>query len=355
MTRCSKLQKNYFSFEELPLWKRAVLLSLCFLTIISFILPFIYSPQAAGETKFVTDPDDLALFYGIVTGDQQTLDGGKCALSGFAAQQIAQVMTGYHFTDMIRDWLVIDFNVGDGSTGESMSGNHFGRLYSVISGQFLPLARTIGVGMLLLYFFLALIDRATSDNFTVEVGIKLLLKLVAGYMLMEVILPDQTGDGLIVHIFNVFAQVTDPDINQMMVTEEVFEEVMEAYNGNGAIVAAKIIRIGAPAIVRWIMKILCLGTAIGRILEAVILVVFSPIGIANVFNSTGASNSSGVRYLKRIAAVALQGAIISASLAMIEAFVYYNNSWNIIINLAVMFAGSSFIGKSKNIAAEIIN
>ncbi len=311
-----------------------------------------YTPQAsADEVKYVTDPNDLALFQEVLDGKAE----GNAALSGFAAQQVAQVLTGYQFTDMVRDWLVLDFSVGDGSSDESLSGGHFGRLYATISGEFLPLARTVGVGLLLLYFFLSLIDRATSDNFTVEVGIKLLLKLVAGYMLMEIILPNESGDGLIVEIFNIFAKITDPDVADMKVTQEVYDEVMEALYGNGAVVLGKLLRIGAPAIVRWIMKIACLGTAIGRILEAVLLVVFSPIGVANVFNSSSAGNSSGVRYLKKIAVIAFQGAIISASLYMIEAFIYYNNGWNVFVNLAVMFAGTSFIGKSKSIANEIIN
>lgn len=350
MTRCSKLQKNYFSFEELPLWKRAVLLSICFLTIISFILPFLYTPQAS-DVEYISDAE-MAEFNEILNGN---VKNGGSVLSPFAAQQVAQVLTGFQFTDMVRDWLVMDFSVGNGSFNESTSGGHFGRLYATLSGEFLPLARTIGVGLLLLYFFLALIDRATSDNFTVEVGIKLLLKLVAGYMLMEIILPNESGSSLIVEIFNIFAKITDPDVADMRVTREVYNEVMETLNAGFFAAFAKIVRIGAPAIVRWIMKIACLGTAIGRLLEATLLVVFSPIGVANVFNSSSAGNSSGVRYLKKIAVIAFQGAIISASLYMIEAFIYYNNGWNVFVNLAVMFAGTSFIGKSKSIANEIIN
>lgn len=353
MTRCSKLQKNYFSFEELPLWKRAVLLSICFLVIISFILPFTYTSHAE-TVEMITDQNKINEFNQILDG---TYTGGKGVYARFVAQQIAQVLTGHEFTDMVRDWLIIDFSVGDGSADESLSGGHFGNVYSAIaSTTILDISRTIGIGLLLLYFFLAMIDRATSDNFTVEVGIKLLLKLVAGYMLMDILVPDENGNGLVVEIFNLFSASFDTfDTPSTTLSKKVYDEVMDAAYSDWLTATVHLIRIAAPALCRWIMKIACLGTAIARIFEAVLLVIFSPIGVANVFNSSSSGNSSAVRYLKKIGVIALQGAIISGSLFIIEAMLYWNNTWNIFVNLATLFAGTSFISKSKSIANEIIN
>lgn len=348
------------------MWKRAVLFLLCFLVIFSFILPFVYTPIAGDSTASVEmlNPNDnndkkkIENFNTILRGEEIKNNPPRSSLSGFAATQVAQVLTGAEFTEMIHDWLVIDFTFDNSKWNSSTNGGHFGYLYSTLNGTFGTTVRTIGIGLLVLYFLLALLERATSDNFTVEVGIKLFVKLIAGYMLIDFLLPSKNSDGLIAGILNLFSfgDVWKKGEPQNIVPSvSVYNEVMEIYNGNSAVALAKLIRMGAPAIVRWIMKIACLGTAIGRILEATLLVVFSPIAVANIFNSSTAGNSSGVRYLKRIAAVALQGAIIGASLTMIEAFIWHNNSWNAFVNLAVMFAGTSFIGKSRSIATEIVD
>lgn len=345
------------------MWKRAVLFSLCFLVIFSLILPLIYTPMAAGENEETTlldpknkeDAEKIAKFNKILSGDEETRKDGKSILSGFAATQVAQVLTGAEFTEMIRDWLEIDFTYDNSKWNSSTDGGHFGYLYTALNTTFGTTVRTIGIDLLVLYFLLAMLDRATSDNFTVEVFVKLFVKLIAGYMLIDFLLPNKNSNGLIAEILNTFSFSGVWETEKASISLGVYNEVMEVYNGNSAVALAKLVRIGAPALARWIMKIACLGTAIGRILEATLLVVFSPIAVANLFNGSTAGSSSGVRYLKRVAAVALQGAIIGASLCMIEAFIYRNNSWNIFINLAVMFAGTSFIGKSKSIATEIIN
>ena len=358
MTRCSKLQKNYFSFEELPLWKRIVLFSLCFLTLVFLLLPYFTPSQAANVTVYTDGTPEFETYEKILAGTYSTTSTSP--FSVFVAQQYAETISGQHYFNEMEDWLTLNFTIPGNGQNDHSPGAKIYSVYSTLASSFLNASLTVGKGLLLLYFLLALLEKATSDNFTVETGVKHLVKLVAGWMVIEMLVPS-TGangvqnDGLIVSVINIFNGIQHQAFDQTAISVHDYNTLIEIAEAGFGEALLWYTRIFAPYMFRWIIKVIMVSTAIARVFEAAILVVFSPIGVSNLFNGSANQFSSGIRYIKNVDAVSLQGVIIHASIIAINIMITDNGMNNGLTNIAILFAGCSFITKSKSIANEIIN
>ena len=117
-----------------------------------------------------------------------------------------------------------------------------------------------------------------------------------------------------------------------------------------------------PFIVSFLIKIAIYFICYGRTIEMGVRSAFAPIGCADL--TTGGANSNGIRYLKSLFAVALQGAVMVGIIFISSNVISSELSSNGILKGAffpflvqyfgVVSAMVGMLGASKSIAKEII-
>lgn len=104
----------------------------------------------------------------------------------------------------------------------------------------------------------------------------------------------------------------------------------------------------------WVVMILAIGTAIGRLIQIVVFAAFSPLGIGNVFGE--GANAPAFRYIKKVFAIAIQGAIIYFMVLLQPAIsnIAFSTTGGIIVFLAANFSIVGAMKKADSYSKEIV-
>ena len=215
-------------------------------------------------------------------------------------------------------------------------------LIETIGQVVLPIAAVL----LCMHLLIELMDKMTSDSFNAEQFVKLLMKFVFG----QIIISNATewsmtfmtvGTKLMADIQ---AGLTITSIGLADITETV--EAMNFWTQIGVF---------AQLIAVYFM-------AYSRLVEMVLRAMMSPMGCADVV--TGGAHSSGIRYLKRMLAISVQGAMMLAIIATASALLAGDGIFVDGISITdVMFLGKylglmaamvGLMGTSKSIANEVV-
>ena len=211
-----------------------------------------------------------------------------------------------------------------------------------------------------IYFMIEVIDKLTSERFNAEVFIKMLMKLVFSVIIVS------NASAWAIKIMNfgtdfALAVVGEFKAETVIKLKESFFDsggIGNIFNQLGLIVSLLL-----PFIAAFIIKIAVYFICYGRTIEMGVRSAFAPIGCADLM--TGGANSNGVRYLKSLFAVALQGAVmigvvfVSSNIIGSELSAMKFGSGFLILPFLMKYFGIvsamvGLLGASKSIAKEII-
>lgn len=371
MTRHSILQKSTYSFNALPVWERTVLLILLILTLTSLFTPFFANAAGTDDviapcSTYVTTETycgsascEYCLYMKIKNGDYNS----NSNIAETAAKWYCNSIDPSQWIDTANKYIKIQLNpdaAHENPDRAQVREDPFSFVWYQLSYYF-PAIQAVGMLLLVLYLVLKLLEEATSDNITPEIFIKALCKLVIGYIIIKNLMPmslaDDPNDFILPQLLNAFSKLgVGADVSSHGISRAVLDTALQIADSNWAQGWGEIFSQMPAYILSLVLGLFVKANAYGRLIEIVILCVYSPIGVANLFNSTGGSHSDGLRYIKKIVAVALQGAIMYwVCLVTAQFIIVSSNNIEIIGNIAFMFAGCSLIGKSRRIATDIVN
>ena len=179
--------------------------------------------------------------------------------------------------------------------------------------------RVIGVALVLLYFVVELLDIAQADQLTVESFMKRFVTLAVAIIFMYLgssvfrllmVLGDQLLH--VVEKADGASRFADPELRK------VFAEIVSVGNGFFSYVVSVFVSLGqimkqiVPCLFYLVAIIIAYFKSFSRFMEVLVRYAFAPIGCAPL--AMGGMRSSGIRYIKKFAAVCLEGAVCAASI-----------------------------------------
>lgn len=191
------------------------------------------------------------------------------------------------------------------------------KLWSVATAIY-DAIEVVGVSFATIYFLLALIDKVQTDQFNIEHFFKALLKWT-----VTIIIISNGVYFLQLLMFmcdKLYDELADSDaiktaLGSSSVSGGAVCELYEALKGtashfaNGVFAAiGYLFELIIPYICVFISKILIMVNSYGRAIEFFVRVAFAPIGMAGL--ASGENNSQTLKYIKKLAAVGIQGALI---------------------------------------------
>ena len=176
----------------------------------------------------------------------------------------------------------------------------------------------------------------------------------------------------------IWDSMTDADQNILSKVQSVITGVLDIFVSPISIslkLLVAVLMLLIPFIVILGINVFCLSIFITRGIQLAIYTVFMPIAIVDMYHN-GVMSSTGIRYIKKFAAIGLQGIVLYVCLVLAQAFlgtmgvaIYSNNSVAeatgiiaaggngllfLIIAVATAFTSLSLALKSQQIANDII-
>jgi len=208
-----------------------------------------------------------------------------------------------------------------------------------------------------IYFMIEVIDKLTSERFNAEVFIKMLMKLVFSVIIIS------NASAWAIKIMNfgtdfALAVVGEFKAETVVKIDDLFVDNLGMMDQIGMVLTLIF-----PFIVSFLIKIAIYFICYGRTIEMGVRSAFAPIGCADL--TTGGANSNGIRYLKSLFAVALQGAVMVGIIFISSNVIGSELSSNgalvngaffpfLVQYFGVVSAMVGMLGASKSIAKEII-
>lgn len=256
--------------------------------------------------------------------------------------------------ELLQDWIGYIFGNGMLSIAESIldinpSTGKYGTLWRVFEGIYDNICVPVGMGLVLIYFMVNLIERSMQQQqFDMEQAVKLLLKLIFGMYFIE------HGLTLMTSIYSlglsfIKSIVSTNSYNQLYQCARCsteFEEVVtkcplcggivnamgaiaagdglakdawenlsgEKWNGDWSILESftkgipLMLQMVFPYLLSWGIQLICSAVCFFRLIEFYIMTCMAPIAFSDFF--TEGMHSNGWRFVKNYLALALQMGVI---------------------------------------------
>lgn len=213
----------------------------------------------------------------------------------------------------LADWIINIYNQMYGSGEVFDTIKRYNDLYAQLleTDVFQMLAAaimSIGIAMMLLFFFIDLADKIKVREFTMEQFIRAFIGLLISFFLIVNSLD-------LLKAFVEFGEGLAGILNESSEPARFFEntENVEKFaKGVGKIdifpAVGYAVKTLVPALISWIASIVVIFIAVSRLVEMTIRTVFAPFAVADCYQD--GSRSNGIRYLKKFLALALQFALI---------------------------------------------
>ena len=166
---------------------------------------------------------------------------------------------------------------------------------------------TVGVSVMILYFLVDMAQKASSKNFNYEYFIKAFIKLALAYMLI-------TNSMTIIQYMVEAGSALAKELHATEAGTSFFSDdakvsmLKKGLKKIGPIDSVGyMIKIFFSWLVVIVAKISVMFIAVSRIVELSVRAMFAPIGVADMFGD--GNHAAGVRYLRKILALALQFAL----------------------------------------------
>lgn len=261
----------------------------------------------------------------------------KSSLSYYVYIMYEELYSGNFIAQGIGDKLFLSFSDPDSKLKV---------VWDFLQDGVYKIAMTVGELLIVLYFMIEMIERSTADNFTIEHFVKMLIKVFVAFaiivnfeMLMDLIL--KASSSFMVDAGNI-------NVANSEALAEKADELAQA----GVIKAmGAMLQMILPYILVFFSKIVVSAVAYGRLLEFAVRTALAPLALANMFS--GGFNSPGSRYIRKLTAVALQGAVITLILHGMV-LVMGTAGANVIAIVALFLIAASLVVKSQSIANDLV-
>lgn len=213
----------------------------------------------------------------------------------------------------------------------------------------------IAAVLLTMHLLIELMEKMTNDTFTSDQFIKLLIKFVFGMVIIS------HGTEWSLQFMNIGAKFINDIMDAINVTTITVTKPEDSgfWEAIGAMVILAI-----PLLVSFLLRVAIFFISFSRIIEMILRAMFAPIGCADVVS--GGSHSAGVRYLKKMLAISIQGALMIA-VVYISSEMLSGVMQNLVTNglgiTDIMGLGQYFgitaamvglLGATKSIANEVV-
>lgn len=204
--------------------------------------------------------------------------------------------------------------------------------------------QTIGIMLVVVYFFTDIFDLYAEDRLNAELFVRSFIKLVAGILII------QNGfnivEGFIGMANLIFEGLSDGVAETLASNHCNFNYLLQSGLWEGIGELCKIIvPYAVLSAALMIMQFFCYL----RLIDILVKSFFAPIGMADIgFKGT---SGSGWRYLKKLMASALQGAVMLAIL-FVQSILALNANW--FVTLILYIAMIAAFRKSQTIANDIV-
>lgn len=159
----------------------------------------------------------------------------------------------------------------------------------------------IAAVLLTMHLLIELMEKMTNDSFSSDQFIKLLIKFVFGIIIIS------HATEWSIQFMNIGAKLTNDIMTEITVTK-ITVDIPDKTGFLETIGTMLILAI--PLLVSFLLKVAIFFISFSRIIEMILRAMFAPIGCADVVS--GGSHSAGIRYLKRMLAISIQGALMVA-------------------------------------------
>lgn len=175
-------------------------------------------------------------------------------------------------------------------------------IFKAVSGSILA----IGVGIMLIYFFIDLGDKVQEKNFSLNHFIRAMIMMLISYVLIVHSMDLMKG-------FAAFGQAIAGTLQDTGSSGDFFATHGEEFKKGIKDVrlldsVGYMVKVFLPWIISVIASIIVTYLAVSRIVEMTVRCIFAPIAVADCFKD--GSRSNGIRYFKKFLAIALQFALI---------------------------------------------
>ena len=215
-------------------------------------------------------------------------------MEDFLREMLEQIFTSSDTINNIHSILTTDL-VGNG-------------IWPTITSIYDSAIKPIGVALITLYFWMELIEKATSERFNIETVIRLLVKMIIAFVLIQYgldIFATVVRFGNAV-IDDLWAITSDPS-DSLSITADINAYVDEL----GWIdVLVQTVMYLLPYAASYIVSIIIIIQCWSRNINLLVRIVMAPIALADMYND--GPRAQGFMYIRKTIAVALQGAIMVA-------------------------------------------
>ena len=213
----------------------------------------------------------------------------------------------------ILSWIIEVYNGLFTSTSVLETFSTYDKLFSKLMDDsrftnIVAVITTVGVSVMILYFLIDMAQKASSKNFNYEYFIKSFIKLALAYMLIS------NSMTIIQYMIDAGSALAE-EISGMEASTSFFSDATKvSMLKKGLKKIGPIDSVGymIKIFISWLVVIVAnisvTFIAVSRLVELSVRAMFAPVGVADLFGDGG--HAAGIRYLKKILALALQFALV---------------------------------------------
>ena len=233
----------------------------------------------------------------------------------------------------------------------------------------------VGTGLCILYFFMSLMDKLSKDRLTsttllrsgVELTFAVMMICFSFSALKSVanIAEEATFGGKTIGQIIDGTTVDDSEGSDVPYVAFTLGTTREVAEEHPFLSLGPVLFSLGPALLYWIAATLCAAicttVVISRAIQTAIYLAYAPIPIANTFNRGSIMESSAVSYLKKLAALSLQGPIVvfvmkAYNLLISNIDINSQGTYSVLpLLIAITLVTASLVFKSGQFANDIIN
>ncbi|MEE0929956.1 MAG: hypothetical protein UIM53_03070 [Acutalibacteraceae bacterium] len=195
--------------------------------------------------------------------------------------------------------------------------NGYTDVWNIVTKVANNIMEPIGIMVIVIMFLLSLVDKVSTEQFTMESLMKDLIKLCLGLYLVtnavEIVVGCiELGNGILRSVAGVIGGV--PENWSMVVTKETFEGF-----GNFLVTALLSIVFLLFIIIDLIILVIMKGISMIRVLEIALRTALAPVALSDTF-AGNILNSHAIGFIRSFAALCLQGVFITVIAHFVPVF-----------------------------------
>ena len=207
--------------------------------------------------------------------------------------------------------------------------------------------KVIGFLFVSLFFVLELIETSTRGSYTPDIFLRSLIKFFIALICIE---NSVTIMATIVNFGAVFYDLVESTQTTGAIAS-LYDVAKKVDDANILDLLGMLCSDLLPYLAMWVANVFISIITIGRVIELGIRVAFAPIGMADMYE--GGTKSNGFRYMKKILALSVQGALILFCLGLYGVLITKMDTGDILNKIALTLATVTITIKTQSFANDL--